>query len=177
MPIVAAWCDFTEGELLASSQPQRALELVDRMVDEADRAGWRFGGGVGRLTASSLRARVADPADAIPGFERLIRHWERLGDETHQWTTLRNLVELLTRLGAYAPAARLLGAVSTAARPTFGAEGRRLEEARDTIRAHLGDEADVWIQAGRDDDLAAAVELGLTTLRRLQDAHWSSAGR
>ncbi len=177
MPIVTAWCDFTEGELLAGSQPQRALELVDRMVDEADRAGWRLGGGVGRLTASSLRARVADPADAVPGFERLIRHWDRLGDDTHQWTTLRNLVELLTRLGVYTSAARLLGAVSTATRPTFGAEGRRLEEARDTMRAHLGEEADALIQAGRDDDLAAAVELGLTALRQLQDAHRSRAGR
>ena len=170
LPMVATWCDFTEGELLADSQPQRALELVDGVVEKADRAGWRMGAGVGRLTASSLRARTADPADAIPGFERLIRHWDRLGDETHQWTTLRNLVELLTRLGAHAPAARLLGAVSTATRPTFGPEQRRLEQARAAMRAHLGPEADTLISSGREDDLAAAVELGLTTLRRLQGA-------
>ena len=168
LPMVAVWCDFTEGELLAESQPQRALELVDRVVAEADRAGWRMGAGVGRLTASSLRARTADPADAVPGFERLIRHWGRVGDETHQWTTLRNLVELLVRLGEHAPAARLLGAVSTAARPTFGAEQQRLEEAHATMRAHLGDEADALMERGRDDDLATAVELGLTALRRLQ---------
>ena len=138
------------------------------MVAEADRAGWRMGAGVGRLTASSLRARTADPADAIPGFERLIRHWDRLGDETHQWTTLRNLVELLTRLGAHAPAARLLGAVSTATRPTFGPEQQRLEEARAAMRAHLGPEVDALISAGREDDLTAAVALGLATLRQLQ---------
>ena len=168
MPMVTAWCDFTEGELLASSQPQRALELVDKAVAAADEAGWRMVAGVGRLTASSLRARTADPADAVPGFQRLIRHWDRLGDETHQWTTLRNLVELLTRLGAPRSAARLLGAVSTATRPTFGAEQQRLEAARDTLRAHLGDEADALIGAGRGDDFAAAVELGLTTLEQLR---------
>jgi predicted ATPase/DNA-binding SARP family transcriptional activator len=176
LPMVAVWCDFTEGELLAESQPERALELVDRVVAEADRAGWRMGAGVGRLTASSLRARTADPADAVPGFERLIRHWDRVGDETHQWTTLRNLVELLTRLGAYAPAARLLGAVSTATRPTFGPEQRRLEAARQEMRAHLGDEVGCLIRVGREDDLAAAVELGLATLRQLEDVDQSRAG-
>jgi len=170
LPMVAVWCDFTEGELLADSHPERALELVDRVVAEADRAGWRMGAGVGRLTASSLRARTADPADAVPGFERLIRHWDRVGDETHQWTTLRNLVELLTRLGAHAPAARLLGAVGTATRPTFGAEQQRLEEARDTMRAHLGEEADALISAGQQADLDAAVELGLDSLRQLRSA-------
>ncbi len=171
VPMVAAWCDFTEGELLAESQPQRAIELVDRMVEEADRAGWRMGAGVGRLTASSLRARVADPTDAVPGFERLIRHWDRVGDETHQWTTLRNLVELLTRLGAHAPAARLLGAVSTATRPTFGPERQRLEEAREAMRAHLGEDADALVEVGRADDLATAVGSALAALGELADAH------
>ncbi len=170
LPIVTSWCDFAEGELLAESEPQRALALVDRSVAAADRAGWRFGAGVGRLTASSLRARTAEPADAVPGFERLIRHWERLGDDTHQWTTLRNLVELLTRLGAHVPAARLLGAVSTATRPTFGAEQQRLEGARETMQAHLGDEVEDLISAGRQDDLAAAVDLALGTLRDLRSA-------
>ena len=167
IPPVVAWCDFTQGELLAGSQPERALELVDRAVDACDRADWRMGAGVARLTASSLRARTADPADAVPGFERLIRHWDRVGDETHQWTTLRNLVELLTRLGAYAPAARLLGAVSTATRPSFGAEQQRLDDAREVMADHLGDEAEVLIAAGRGDDLTGAVELGLDALRQL----------
>ncbi len=177
IPSVVAWCDFAEGELLAGSQPQRALELVDRAVEAADRAGWRMGAGVARLTASSLRARTADPADAVPGFERLIRHWDRVGDETHQWTTLRNLVELLTRLGDHTSAARLLGAVSTAARPTFGPEQRRLEQAHDTLRFHLGEAADALFEAGRDDDLAAAVQLGLAALAGLRGAQASEAGR
>lgn len=168
LPIVTAWCDYAEGELLADAQPEQALELVDRAVAAADHAGWRMVAGVGRLTASSLRARTADPADAVPGFERLLRHWDRAGDETHQWTTLRNLVELLTRLAVHAPAARLLGAVGNASRPTYGAEQRRLAEAHETLRAHLGDEVDVLVSAGRQDDLAAAVERGLDALEHLR---------
>lgn len=165
--LASAWCDFTEAELVAETEPQRALELVDRTVAEADRAGWRMLAGVGRLTASSLRARTADPMDAIPGFERLIRHWARYGDDTHQWTTLRNLVDLFIRLEAYAPAARLLGAVSVAPRPTFGAEAERLEAARAVMLRHLAAEGESLISAGTGDDLPTAVELALSGLRDL----------
>jgi predicted ATPase/DNA-binding SARP family transcriptional activator len=166
--VATAWCDFTEAELVAETQPQRALDLVDRTVADADRAGWRMLAGVGRLTASSLRARTADPADAIPGFERLIRHWARHGDDTHQWTTLRNLVDLFIRLEAYLPAARLLGAVSVAPRPTFGAEKQRLGAARDAVLHHLAAEGQALIRAGTRDDLPTAVELALTSLRDLR---------
>ena len=166
--VVAAWCDFTAAELLADTHPQRALDLLDRTVEAADDAGWRMLGGVARLTSSSLRARTADPVHAIPGFERLIRHWDRLGDETHQWTTLRNLVDLFIRLEAYAPAARLLGAVGAASRPTFGAEQRRLEAAREAVRTYLGDEADALMLTGREDGPAGAVERSLAALQELR---------
>ncbi len=171
--VVTAWCDFAEAELVAETQPLRALELVERTVAEADQAGWRMLAGVGRLTASSLRARTADPADAIPGFERLIRHWALHGDGTHQWTTLRNLVDLFIRLGAYAPAARLLGAVSVAPRPTFGAEEERLGAARDAVLQHLKEEGESLIGVGCRDDLAAAVELAFASLRDLRETHRS----
>jgi predicted ATPase/DNA-binding SARP family transcriptional activator len=170
LAIASAWCDYAEGELLADAEPDRAVELVERAVEVADRAGWWMLAGVGRLTVSSLRARTVDPVDAIPGFERLIRHWEGLGDETHQWTTLRNLVELFVRLGAHAPAARLIGAVSRAPRPSFGAERERLEGAEQTVRRHLGDGADELLRSGRKDDLGAAVELASAALSELGSA-------
>jgi hypothetical protein len=168
LEVVTAWCDFTVAELVAEQEPGRALDLIDRTVERADRAGWGMLAGVGRLTASSLRARTTDPQDAIPGFEQLIRHWAWLGDDTHQWTTLRNLVDLLIRLGAYAPAARLLGAVGTAPRPTFGAEQERLEAARATAEFHLGSAAGELIRAGREEGLAAAVDHGLRALEQLR---------
>ncbi len=168
--LVAAWCDFCEAELIADTDPQRALELVDHTAAVADRAGWRMLAGVVRLTASSLRARTADPSDAIPGFDALIRHWAHHGDDTHQWTTLRNLVDLFIRLQAYPPAARLLGAVSVAPRPTFGAEEQRLAAARDTVLHHLGAEGQALIAAGARDDLATAVEQALASLAELRSA-------
>lgn len=172
--VVAAWCDFTMAELLADREPARALQLVDRMVEQADRAGWWFGAGVGRLTASSLRARTADPEDAIPGFEQLIRHWARLGDETHQWTTLRNLVDLFIRLEAYEPAARLLGAVGAAPRPTFGAEEARLEAAHAALERHLGADVQRLTEVGSRDGIAAAVGSALSALGGLVGGKRSS---
>ncbi|MFP4513924.1 MAG: BTAD domain-containing putative transcriptional regulator, partial [Acidimicrobiales bacterium] len=123
---VSAWCDYAEAELLVDTDPARSLELVDQAVAAADREGWWMLAGVGRLTASSLRARSAEPSDAIAGFDRLIRHWARLGDTNHQWTTLRNLVELLVRLGDLPRAAQVLGSVTNSPRPTFGAEEERM---------------------------------------------------
>lgn len=166
--LVTAWCDFATAELMAERDPDQALELIDRTVLQADRAGWTMLAGVGRLTASSLRARTVDPQAAVPGFVRLVRHWARVGDETHQWTTLRNLVDLFIRLGADAPAARLLGAVGAAPRPTFGAEQERLEVARATVRVRLGTGADELHRAGREDGINGAVEHALDALERLR---------
>lgn len=163
-PLLLAWCDYTRGELLAETRPQPALAFVDKAVAAADDAGWRMLAGAGRLTASSLRARAADPVDAVPGFERLIRHWARLGDRTHQWTTLRNLVELLVRIEAHEPAAELIGALSNASIPSYGAEQARLREAADAVRSHLGTRAEQLMATGRGHDLAAAVQLSLAAL-------------
>jgi len=165
--LVVCWCDYAEAEALTERDPLHALELVDRVVGRADAAGWQMLAGVGRLTASSLRARVADPEDAIPGFQRLIGHWDRLGDQTHQWTTLRNLVELLTRLEASVPAARLLGAVGHAPTPTFGPEQRRLDEAATRLRHHLGGRFDELVRDGQVDELTDAVDHALRALAEL----------
>ena len=164
---VPAWCDFAEAELLVEIDPARSLELVDGAVATADREGWRMLAGVGRLTASSLRARSADPADALAGFERLIRHWDRVGDTNHQWTTLRNLVELLVRLGDLPRAALVLGSVTNSPRPTFGPEEERLRDAAELIRAGLGDQADELVERGAALDLDATIRLALDALTEL----------
>ncbi len=128
--------------------------------------------GAARLTASSLRARTAAPSDAVAGFRRLIEHWRDMGDHTHQWTTLRNLVELLTRLGEDEPAARLIGTVDHRAPvPTFGREEALVGEGTATVQARLGARAETLMRTGQDDDLDAAVGHALTTLRRIADTH------
>ncbi|MFW6090651.1 MAG: ATP-binding protein [Actinomycetota bacterium] len=168
--LIEAWCDYAAGELLADTDPEQALELVERSLRTADPAGWRMLAGAARLTASSLRARTADPTDAVSGFRQLIEHWRDMGDHTHQWTTMRNLIDLLTRLGEDEPAARLIGTVTHQAPvPTFGAEEARLSQAMATLQTRLGARADELMRAGRDDDLPAALDLALIGLRRNDD--------
>jgi predicted ATPase/DNA-binding SARP family transcriptional activator len=164
LELLAAWCDYATAEALVEHDPVRSLDLVDRAVARADQGGWRMLAGVARLTASSLRARSADPADAVAGFERLLRHWRALGDQVHQWTTMRNLVELLVRLDALEAAATILGAVDEAPTPSFGPERDRLDGARERIHRRLGERADLLISTGRTLDLDAGVEIGLAAL-------------
>lgn len=167
-PLLAAWFDYAHAELVADEDPATALALLDQVVAAADDAGWSLLAGVGRLTASSVRARTADPNDALPAFSRLIDHWDRLGDETHQWTTLRNLIELLTSFGAHAAAVRLLGAVSTAPVPTYGSEQRRLRQAAARLRTQLGqEEYDRRFRAARHMSQEEATALARRTILQL----------
>lgn len=166
-PLLAAWCDYAEGELLSETDPHTAIALVDRAVEAAEAGGWEMLAGASRLTAGSLRARVADAADAVPRFQQLVRHWADRGDHTHQWTTLRNVVELLVRVDDHRSAAELLGALVNASTPTFGPEAQRLSAALGTVRARLGPEADRLLAAGGAHDLRRAVQLAMSALSRL----------
>lgn len=149
-PLASSWLDYTQAELVAEDDPTLALDLLDGTVAAADEAGWSLLAGVARLTAGSLRARVSDPDEAAPAFRRLVDHWDRLGDRAHQWTTLRNLVELLARGGDASSAATLLGAVSAAPLPTYGSEQRRLDRVRGSLDDALGTrEAARLYRAGR----------------------------
>jgi hypothetical protein len=77
------------------------------------------------VSLASLHARGGEIDRALELFRDVIAHWRRLGDHTHQLTTLRNLVELLVRIRADDDAAVLYGAVTAASVPSFGAEAQR----------------------------------------------------
>ena len=63
-----------------------------------------------------------------------------MGVWTHQWTTLRNLVQLLIRIGSWESAAVLSGAINAhrAEAQAFGAEGERMRSATERIADRLG---------------------------------------
>ena len=72
-------------------------------------------------------------------YVEVIEHWFSAGDWTHQWTTMRNIADLLDRLEAYPAAAVLLGALDTRATTSasFGAELERTEAVRDVVTVQL----------------------------------------
>ena len=137
-PLLRAWFTYVEAELRADTEPAEALALLDQVTTEATARGWTFLLGVALVTAGSARARHSEPADALRAFARMIRHWRRADDATHQWTTMRNLVDLFVRIGAHEPAAQLLGAATRAPSRTYGGELQRLRDASDRLCASLG---------------------------------------
>ncbi|MGH4024242.1 MAG: hypothetical protein ACRDRV_06620, partial [Pseudonocardiaceae bacterium] len=139
-PSDLGWLAYGEGEVVLDRDPQRALPALDRAIALADGVGNRFLGGAARVSASSLRARCGDAAEALAAFAAVIDHWRLQGDLVHQLTTLRNLAVLLQRVDAAPEAAELLGAVDAAPlAPTFGPEAARLAVVRDWVITSLGE--------------------------------------
>lgn len=171
-PATRALARYTQGECRAHADPGRAAALLDDAVRLARDCGAWFVEGIARLTATSLAARGGEPRRALPGFRELVRHWRRTGSWTQQWTTLRNLTELLVRLQVDEPAVAILAAaeVGDTGGRSFGAEAERLEAALATARGRLGEAA---FEAARTRGHAMSdtevVELALSTLDGLLD--------
>jgi tetratricopeptide (TPR) repeat protein len=149
-PSDQGWVAYTEGEVVLDRDPVRALAALDRAVALADSVGNRFLGGVARVSACSLRARVGDPVAALAAFASVIDYWRRQGAGHQQLTTLRNLVVLLDRVGWPAEAAFLLGGIdANAGAEPYGEEADRLADARRHLVEVLGhDESDRRREAG-----------------------------
>lgn len=169
-PTMMAIILYAEGDLLLEVDPVRALGPIGEALEFAEAADNAFMKGVALVSNTSLRGRHGDPLVALRLFEDVIRHWRRGGGWTQQWLTLRNLVELLARLGAHEPTAVLYGActVSTASSPSYGPEADRLKAVVDTLVFSLGEPAFGEAKA-RGETLSGdqAVSFALAVTRRL----------
>ncbi|MBW3602939.1 MAG: winged helix-turn-helix domain-containing protein [Actinobacteria bacterium] len=164
-PRQRGWSRYAHAEALGDDDPDEALRLLDEAMTLAEHVGDRLLQGVVCVATTTLAARHRSPRQALDSFADVIRHWRRAGVWTHQWTTLRNLVWVLTRLNAHEPAALLYGAQHAAdsAAPTYGADAERLADARRTLASRLG-EANFETLADQGAQLSArqAVDLALT---------------
>jgi predicted ATPase/DNA-binding SARP family transcriptional activator len=152
-PAVRAFARFVQGECRAERDPETALGMLEDAVVLARDCGAWFVEGVALVTAASLRGRGPDPASALPAYGALLQRWRRSGSWPQQWTTLRNLAELLVRLGDLEPAVRILAAaaaVPSAAPASYGVEADRSQAALTTARARLGEArfARAWSDGG-----------------------------
>lgn len=123
------------------------------------------------VSLASLHRRRGDERRAVELFGEVITHWRRLGGWTHQLTTLRNLVELLVRIGVAEQAAMLHGAVRDASPPSFGAEAARLAGGWERIEQRLGTgPATAAAERGRQLTSPAVVDEALRILDELRAA-------
>ncbi|MGH9009090.1 MAG: hypothetical protein ACRDYF_04495, partial [Acidimicrobiia bacterium] len=105
--------------------------------------------GLALVSATSVRVRHSDPATAASALLEVIGHWERAGNWRQQWTTLRQAVELFTRIGDDKAAAVLLGAIDVHDRNLFGADAERLSAFRSELETRLGPPAEQSVAEGR----------------------------
>lgn len=143
-PTMRAWARYCHGEALMDTDPDEAARCFEGAIELAAGVG-SLPEGVALVSLASLCGRRGEADRALELFRDVIARWRRLGNYSHQLTTLRNLVEVLARLDAGAavdePAARLHGAVTAAATPSFGVEAQRLASAWARLEQRLGADA------------------------------------
>ncbi|WP_051399497.1 BTAD domain-containing putative transcriptional regulator [Haloechinothrix halophila] len=173
MRALTAYC---RGEALAPQDPDAAVPWLDEAVGAAHEIGTRLVEAIALVTRSSVRAERGDPDAALASFWEAIDRLRRGGDWTHQWTTLRNLVFLLVRLGtaeAAEAAAGLIGALETSATAAqvYGADAARLRAVTAQLRDRLGKVGfDAEYERGRRMTDPDAVDVALTTIDRMRGA-------
>ena len=135
-----------------------------KAVELAELTGASFVTGVAGTSKASIEARLGDPLVAAEDYRRLIVHWRRAGMWSTQWTMLRSIAGLLTRLGRPHEAAVLTGSVlaTHAGHRIFGEDEAALAELGQRLREALGDEVyEAALAEGAELDGDAAVELAL----------------
>ncbi|MFI0445612.1 AfsR/SARP family transcriptional regulator [Actinomadura sp. 6N118] len=143
-PVLRALALYYAGEARLHSDPARALELLEESRRSATALGALFIDGVATVSVVTLRGRVdPDPATALPAYRNAIEHWRRVGNQTQQWVTLRNLIPLLVWTGLDEAACELDGALATAPVrfPGDAPEAAQLIKALALARERLGADA------------------------------------
>jgi len=138
--VLLGWTTYVLAEVLIDIDPDRAQALLLEALNEAAHTGDRYLTGAASVAAAAVTGRHGDPAAAAHLFLDVIGHWSDLGDWLHQWTTLRNVVNLLVRVGRDQDAAVLHGALTARenAAPIYGEDAERMAAARDLLESRLG---------------------------------------
>ena len=151
-PTMLGFASYVSGEIdHFAGHPDRAEAHYDRSIDLARSSGASFLVAIAAVGLMSVRVDGGHIREALLGYRDLIDYWERSGNWTQQWVTLRNLAQLLRLLGDEETAAMLDEAATEspdapAARPTASPESRpvpllhrgaALEAARQAIERNL----------------------------------------
>lgn len=170
VPTMLAWSHYCRGEIHLETHPAEAAAWLQQAVDLAREVNNVLLEGVSLVSLASLEGRRGNTGHALRLYRTVIDHWRARGFVSYQLTTIRNLVVLLTQVGADGPAAVLHGAVSEGLKPSFGAEAERFAAAWQRTRDRLGPEAAAVAAArGRDLTMPQVVEQALSDLDALLD--------
>ncbi|MGV9710057.1 BTAD domain-containing putative transcriptional regulator [Gordonia sp. NPDC003424] len=168
--VVAAWCRYIAAECVLDADPGRAGELLDGAIDAARQHTDRYLLGVALTSRASIEVRHGALDCAASHLMETVDHWRDAGNWTHQWVSLRAVIDVLARLGRDDAAAILLGAVRghgvDAGPESLGADAGRLTEVENALRAHLGDRTvDELAARGAGLTRTAVIDLAIGELR------------
>ncbi|HEY5882191.1 MAG TPA: BTAD domain-containing putative transcriptional regulator [Nakamurella sp.] len=152
-PSGRAWAHYVSGEIDSlEGHFSVSEEHYGRAIELARRSGATFLVGVATVGLLSVRVAAGRIREALGGYREVVDYFDRTGNWTHLWTTLRNLADLLDRLDDGGPATALWAAADRA--PDAAADTRSprvpvadvpgtisrdeaLQIARDSIDRHL----------------------------------------
>ncbi|WP_369133893.1 BTAD domain-containing putative transcriptional regulator [Modestobacter sp. I12A-02662] len=123
-PSMQSWTAYVQGEIESlAGDSGAAEEAYLRAIELARSSGGTFLAGVAMVGLLAGRGRSGRTREALNGYREVIDYFERTGNWTHLWATLRNLADLLRGLGEERPAG-LIDAAADAA-PDAPADDRR----------------------------------------------------
>ena len=129
-PTMRAWGAYVAGEIeSAAGRPRAGRAALPSAPSTSPAPRARPSSSASRPSGcSTVRADAGRIDDALRGYREVIDYFARTGNWTHQWTTLRNLADLLRRLGDDEPAALLDAAADRA--PDAPADDRSRDAGR-----------------------------------------------
>jgi hypothetical protein len=166
-PSSRAFCAYAEGEAAAGTDPDAALEHLSRAIALADTVDNALVRGVATTALAAIAARAGRLDERTrEQVAASVRYWSGSGNDSLYVTCLRNVVPLLARLGRHQAVVELAATLATVApdRPSYGAEGARLDGCLAAARDALGDGYDAAWRAGQPRSLAEAGALVLAEL-------------
>lgn len=111
-PTEIALCRYASGEQLGPHMA--AVGHYEQAISLASGAGATFVASISRVGLASTLAANGHHRRAIQEFDTVIRYWRRTGNWTQQWTTLRNVADLVNALGRQSTARRIRAAAAKA---------------------------------------------------------------
>ena len=147
VPSDMCWVEYCTGEIEATEGTGRHEIHLDIAISEARRLHCQFMLGVAMVTRASHRARTGEMS-AVVTYMELIDLWLRSGSWTQQWTTLRNVAELLVGFDDET-AIRLWAAADVDSRASAlkGVPAERRARYRKEVTDRLGEERVEKIEA------------------------------
>lgn len=127
-PTEVALCRYAWGELLGPDPA--ALREYEEAIALASGVVATFVASISRVGLASTLTTNGHHRRAVDEFDAVIRYWRTTGNSTQQWTTLRNVADLLDALGRSSTAGRIRAVAADAPAAASPHRGRRSAPSR-----------------------------------------------